>query len=127
MGTDVERMVQSLPFMHEIWASLVDVIVAIILLERQLGLACLAPIVLVVGMLRVPVVVIWPCKANTQDSLHGPLYEDIHRRQYAAAEVDPEGSRTAPGNDKCAGQHQSCQDARPNRCCVYHGQTPAKG
>lgn len=49
MGTDIERIVQSLQMLHETWASLLDVAIATWLLERQLGLACLAPIVVVVG------------------------------------------------------------------------------
>lgn len=49
MGTDVERIVQGLESLHETWASLLDVAIATWLLERQLGFACLAPIVVIVG------------------------------------------------------------------------------
>lgn len=44
MGTDVERVVVSLKNMHELWASLLQVGVAIWLLERQVGVACLIPV-----------------------------------------------------------------------------------
>lgn len=49
MGTDVDRVVNSLQMLHEVWASLLDVSIAVWLLERQLSLACLAPVVLIVG------------------------------------------------------------------------------
>jgi len=49
MGTDVERIVEGLRSFHETWASLLEVGIACWLLEKQLSLACIAPIVLVVG------------------------------------------------------------------------------
>ncbi|RDW93046.1 ABC transporter, integral membrane type 1 [Aspergillus mulundensis] len=48
MGTDVERIVGGFRSLHELWASLVEVAVAIYLLERQVGVACLVPGVIVV-------------------------------------------------------------------------------
>ncbi|KAK9772947.1 hypothetical protein SCAR479_10457 [Seiridium cardinale] len=47
MGTDVERIGQSLLMAHEIWGSLLDIAVAIWLLERQLFIACVAPVLIV--------------------------------------------------------------------------------
>jgi len=49
MSTDVERIVDGLQTLHETWASLLDIAVAVWLLERQMGLACVAPVVLVLG------------------------------------------------------------------------------
>lgn len=49
MGTDVERIVSGLRMLHDVWGALLDVGVATWLLERQLYLACLAPVILVVG------------------------------------------------------------------------------
>lgn len=49
MSTDVERIVTSFRFIHEVWGSLVDVSVAIWLLSRQLYLACLVPAVICLG------------------------------------------------------------------------------
>jgi hypothetical protein len=43
MGTDVERIVGSFGSIHELWGSLLDIAVAVYLLERQVGLACLIP------------------------------------------------------------------------------------
>lgn len=51
MGTDVERIVNSMLSIHEIWGSLLDIGIASWLLGLQLSLACLAPIVLVLGKL----------------------------------------------------------------------------
>ncbi|EFX06313.1 ABC multidrug transporter [Grosmannia clavigera kw1407] len=47
MGTDVERIVAGVPSLHEAWASLLEIGLACWLLERQLSLACIAPILLV--------------------------------------------------------------------------------
>ena len=49
MGTDVERIVNSMLWFHQVWGSLLDIAIACWLLGRQLSLACLAPIVLVLG------------------------------------------------------------------------------
>ena len=46
MGTDVERIVSTLHYMHEVWAAPLEVGVGIFLLERQLGVACLIPAVI---------------------------------------------------------------------------------
>ncbi|PTB72853.1 P-loop containing nucleoside triphosphate hydrolase protein [Trichoderma longibrachiatum ATCC 18648] len=47
MGTDIERIASSMQLLHETWGCLVDIGIACWLLERQLFLACLAPIALV--------------------------------------------------------------------------------
>ncbi|GJN80117.1 hypothetical protein PLIIFM63780_003641 [Purpureocillium lilacinum] len=47
MGTDVERIAMGMQFVHEVWASVLDVGIASWLLGRQLYLACIAPIVLI--------------------------------------------------------------------------------
>lgn len=49
MGTDVERIASGFRLIHEMWASLIDIAVAIFLLERQLGVACLVPALIVIG------------------------------------------------------------------------------
>ncbi|GKZ81373.1 hypothetical protein AnigIFM56816_005888 [Aspergillus niger] len=49
MGTDVERIVQSQKTIHETWASVLEVGVAIWLLERQLLVACVVPAVVAIG------------------------------------------------------------------------------
>ncbi|PWI71738.1 Na/K ATPase alpha 1 subunit [Purpureocillium lilacinum] len=47
MGTDVERIAMGMQFVHEVWASVLDVGIASWLLGRQLYVACIAPIVLI--------------------------------------------------------------------------------
>lgn len=46
MGTDVQRIANGLHFVGDVWASVLDISIACWLLERQLSLACLAPIIL---------------------------------------------------------------------------------
>lgn len=50
MGTDVERISTSLRDIHEIWASPIDIGLALWLLERQLAVSCLMPVILSLGM-----------------------------------------------------------------------------
>ncbi|KAK0120688.1 hypothetical protein ONS96_010891 [Cadophora gregata f. sp. sojae] len=47
MGADVERVYTGLRMMHEVWANAIQIPVGLWLLQRQLGLAFLAPLVLV--------------------------------------------------------------------------------
>ncbi|KAL7658031.1 hypothetical protein ACMYSQ_004173 [Aspergillus niger] len=49
MGTDVERIVQSQKTIHETWATILEVGIAIWLLERQLLIACVVPAIIVIG------------------------------------------------------------------------------
>ncbi|KAH6604280.1 hypothetical protein Trco_007726 [Trichoderma cornu-damae] len=49
MGTDIERIASGMHLLHETWGSLLDMVIACWLLERQLFLACLAPIALVLS------------------------------------------------------------------------------
>ena len=44
MGADIERIVYGWQTMHEIWANAIEVGVAVYLLERQLGIACVVPV-----------------------------------------------------------------------------------
>ncbi|KAJ5603346.1 ABC transporter integral membrane type 1 [Penicillium hordei] len=49
MGTDVERIVANLKNLHEAWAFIIEVGIAIWLLERELGVACFIPLVISLG------------------------------------------------------------------------------
>jgi ATP-binding cassette subfamily C (CFTR/MRP) protein 1 len=49
ISTDVERICQSLRNMHEAWANIIELAIAIYLLARELGAASVAPVVLVAG------------------------------------------------------------------------------
>ena len=52
MSVDVERICMVSQEMHQSWASLIELGLAIFLLERQLGIACLAPVILALGISR---------------------------------------------------------------------------
>lgn len=45
MSTDMERIIQGCRDMHEIWANSVQVAISIYLLYRELGVSCVAPVV----------------------------------------------------------------------------------
>lgn len=49
MGTDVERIVESLRMVHELWASLLEVAVGVWLLTRQVSYAAVLPLVVCLG------------------------------------------------------------------------------
>jgi hypothetical protein len=49
MGADMERIVHGWQTMHEIWANAIEVGVAIYLLEKQLGIACVVPVAVSLG------------------------------------------------------------------------------
>ncbi|KAJ5971441.1 ABC transporter integral membrane type 1 [Penicillium vulpinum] len=48
MGTDTTRITMSMRLLHEIWASLISVVIAIWLLESQVYVACVLPAVIAV-------------------------------------------------------------------------------
>jgi hypothetical protein len=54
MSADMERIVQGWQTMHEIWANLIEVAVAIYLLEQQLGVACVVPVAVSIGKATTP-------------------------------------------------------------------------
>lgn len=45
MSADIQRIVDGFKMMHEVWANVVEIGIATYLLERQMGLACIAPVV----------------------------------------------------------------------------------
>jgi ATP-binding cassette subfamily C (CFTR/MRP) protein 1 len=49
MTADVERIAASVKVVHSLWDAPLELIIAIVLLERQIGAACVAPIVLALG------------------------------------------------------------------------------
>jgi ATP-binding cassette subfamily C (CFTR/MRP) protein 1 len=54
MIADVEGIVGSLKHLNEVWASLIEIALAAWLLERQVGLASLSMIALVLGTFSLP-------------------------------------------------------------------------
>ena len=49
MSTDIDRIALGFSRAHEIWASALEVVLAVWLLEKQIGIACLAPVVIALG------------------------------------------------------------------------------
>ena len=49
MSTDIDRIARSMNNAHEIWASSIETCIAIYLLERQIGWACVAPLAIALG------------------------------------------------------------------------------
>jgi hypothetical protein len=49
MGTDVERIMANLKNIHEAWASVGELGIAIWLLEHEIGVACFIPLVISLG------------------------------------------------------------------------------
>ena len=52
MSADIDRIGQSMPLIHELYASLIDIAIALWLLYRLLGIALVAPIIWIVGSYR---------------------------------------------------------------------------
>lgn len=53
MSADIERITTGWQVMHEIWANMIEIALAIYLLQRQLGAACVIPIGVAVGECQV--------------------------------------------------------------------------
>ncbi|KAH8701117.1 putative ABC multidrug transporter [Talaromyces proteolyticus] len=51
MSADIERIVQGWQTMHEMWANLIEIAVAIVLLEAQLGVSCVIPVAVAITSL----------------------------------------------------------------------------
>lgn len=49
MNTDVSTIIANLANFHELWASLFEIVLAVYLLQRQIGVVCVVPIVISLG------------------------------------------------------------------------------
>lgn len=56
MEVDVDRIVKNLRSLHEIWACLVEIIIAIWLLEREMGAVCVVPALISICMKAFPMI-----------------------------------------------------------------------
>lgn len=54
MSADIERITTGWQTIHELWANLLEVGIAIYLLKRQLGAACAVPIAVAIGKCILP-------------------------------------------------------------------------
>lgn len=46
IGTDAQRIVDQTRMVHELWAAFLEVLIAIYLLERQIGVSCIVPVII---------------------------------------------------------------------------------
>lgn len=53
MSTDVDRILNGLRALHECWAQVLEIIIGLVLLERQIGVASIAPVLVAVFSLAV--------------------------------------------------------------------------
>jgi len=60
MSTDVERTIRGLLDMHDMWANIIQVAISTWLIQTELGVASVAPIIVALGT---------PCQAHTSPSL----------------------------------------------------------
>jgi ATP-binding cassette subfamily C (CFTR/MRP) protein 1 len=51
MSTDVERITTGMRYIHELWSNIVEVGIGTWLLERELGVPCVAPVIVAAGKL----------------------------------------------------------------------------
>jgi ATP-binding cassette, subfamily C (CFTR/MRP), member 1 len=49
MSTDVDRIVLGLRKVHELWVNAIQIIFATWLLEREVGVSCIAPVIVALG------------------------------------------------------------------------------
>lgn len=54
MSADIERITTGWQTMHEVWANAIEIGLAIYLLERQLGVACVVPVAVALREFRRP-------------------------------------------------------------------------
>jgi len=87
MGTDVERIIHGAQMFHEVWGSLLNIIIASWLLGRQVSLACLAPVLLVLGQ-SCYAPVLWCLLLNFISSIHCCHHQDFLVEQDCATQVD---------------------------------------
>lgn len=51
MSTDVERITTGMRYVHELWSNIIEIGIGTYLLERELGVACVAPVIVAAGKL----------------------------------------------------------------------------
>lgn len=72
MSADIERIVMGMQMMHEIWSNSIEIGIAIYLLERQLGVACVVPIAVAICKIFLHV-----SQLNTSTNMHS-VNDGIH-------------------------------------------------
>jgi len=114
MGTDVERIVQSLRLIHELWASILEVSIAVWLLARQLGAASVVPVIIGICESPIYMTVITPGFSYTDilPSICGGYYFHCCPFWASPKNVGRAGREKSCDHSKHAWRHESRQDAR---------------
>lgn len=84
MSADVERIVTGMQTGHEVWANSIEVGLAIYLLKRQLGVACVVPVGVAVGMFCFSV-----CTITSADFPRSILWRFACRNEYGHGKTSP--------------------------------------
>lgn len=113
MGTDIERIASVMGMFHETWACFIDILIACWLLERQLSLACLAPIALVLGEFYARLFALHRpyFYADAKYSLHRHYLANISSYSEGTSCMDRKSSRQAPRYHSLTRRYQGHQDA----------------
>ncbi|KAB2571080.1 ABC transporter C family member 4 [Lasiodiplodia theobromae] len=82
MGTDVEKVIIGLEDTHEVWASILQVAVAVWLLERQVSWACVVPVLLCLACVLSPL-----CLAARIGQLQKSWNEAVQKRLHVTADT----------------------------------------
>lgn len=116
MGTDVERIVSNLRNIHEIWASVLEVGVAIWLLERQIWVSCIIPLVISLGN--------WPLGQSRFDPANSVLRSrvsdgtSVNEIRTSPKAMDRACPGTVVSDLKHARQNEDCTNAWTRRYSV---------
>ena len=104
ISTDIETIKDGIVHLHEVWASPIEIALAIYLLQRQVGAASAIPIAFAIGMRKFfpQIVIIWPYSLSCNGRYY--LYGNLHGQ--SSSEMDPVISRTSCENSGCHRQHQ---------------------
>ena len=93
MGTDTEKIALSLRQVHEVWASMIEIALALWLLERQMGAAFAAPAVLTLGLSFLCSLRPYCTELTRGLSLSSGNCQAFSKDEYAPACMDAEGPR----------------------------------
>lgn len=126
MGTDVERIASGLQSFQNTWSSLVEIGIACWLLERQVSLACLAPIVLVLGESTREAACVTSANIAVRlvVSIYCDYFQVIRLAGRQADALDGEGTGTPTSHFSNAWRYQGSQDARIVPGHVSHRSRP---
>ena len=114
MGTDVERICNTLQAFHECWISTIEIGVAVYLLERQVGVTCVVPTVVSLGLFMISSLTHHKLHADRRRETYSLYIGDNACIQAHRSRTEAMGRSSATANDdnhKDAGEHEVHQNA----------------